>query len=205
MRKFWFVLAAPLVLASCISVLPKPGPDPDIFRLSEIALPNVLADTPVILVELPSTPKALRNNRLSVVQDNQSIAYTAGARWAAPVPQIMAEVLGDSLLATGRLNVVSPQDGMHPQYALITDIRHFEIVYDRGEQSAPLGRVSIRAKLIDRYSRMVLAQHHVNFTVRASENRLGPMAAAVDDAAHKAARELGQWAADQLAVAEATP
>ncbi len=202
MRGYITVLAASIMLASCISVLPKPGPDPDIFRLSEITLPEDLAATPVVLVELPRTPKALRNNRIAVVQGEQGIAYTAGARWAAPVPQIMAELLGDSLLATGRLNVVAPQEGVHPAFGMMAEIRHFEIVYDNGDEAAPLGRVTIRAKLINRRSRTLIAQKQFNATVRARENQLSAIAAAIDEAAHSAGRELGEWAADELAKAE---
>lgn len=199
MRAKLTMLAASMVLVSCISVLPKPGPDPDIFRLSEITLPDDLASTPLMLVELPLTPKALRNNRIAVAQGIQGIAYTTGARWAAPVPQIMAELISDSLLATARVNVVSPEEGIHPRFALITEIRHFEIVYDQGPLAAPLGRVTIRAKLINRRSRVLIAQRHFDASIRASENRLGAIAAAVDEAAHKAGRELGDWAAGQLA------
>ncbi|PHS26009.1 MAG: hypothetical protein COA85_06430 [Robiginitomaculum sp.] len=202
MRAKLVILAASLMLASCVSLLPKPGPDPDIFRLSEIILPDNLAASPVIIVELPRTPKALRNNRMAVIEGKQGIAYTTGARWAAPVPQIMAELLGDALLATGRINVVSPQEGVHPRYGLITEIRHFEIVYDQGAETAPLGRVSIRAKLINRRSRTVIAQHHFDASVRASENRLGAIAAAVDSAAHQGGQALGDWAAGQLEAAE---
>ncbi|MDQ7019784.1 MAG: ABC-type transport auxiliary lipoprotein family protein [Robiginitomaculum sp.] len=202
MRAKLVILAASLVLASCVSLLPKPGPDPDIFRLSEIALPDDLAASPVVMVELPRTPKALRNNRMAVIEGKQGIAYTTGARWAAAVPQIMAELLGDSMLATGRLNVVSPQEGVHPRYGLITEIRHFEIVYDQGAEAAPLGRVTIRAKLINRRSRTVIAQRHFDAQVRASENRLSAIAAAVDSAAHQGGRALGAWAANQLEAAE---
>ncbi len=199
MRAKLVLIMAALVLASCISVLPDPGPDPDIFRLSEIALPDDLAATPVVLVEVPRTPKALRNNRIAIVQGMQGIAYTTGARWAAPVPQIMAELIGDALLATARVNVVSPQEGVHPRFGLITEIRHFEVVYDQGEQATPLGRVNIRAKLIDRRSRALIAQKQFNAEVRASDNRLGVIAAAIDEAAHQAGGELGIWVAERLA------
>ncbi len=202
MRAKLVILAASMMLASCVSLLPKPGPDPDIFRLSEITLPDDLAASPVVMVELPRTPKALRNNRMAVIEGKQGIAYTTGARWAAAVPQIMAELLGDSMLATGRLNVVSPQEGVHPRYGLITEIRHFEIVYDQGPEAAPLGRVTIRAKLINRRSRTVIAQRHFDAQVRASENRLSAIAAAVDRAAHQDGQALGAWAADQLEAAE---
>jgi cholesterol transport system auxiliary component len=192
------ILVLSLTLTSCLSVLPKPGPEPDIFRLGEISLPEHLADTPVVMVELPRTPKALRNNRLAILQGGQGLAYTSGARWAAPVPQIMGELLGDALLATGRINVVTPEEGVHPRYVLITEIRHFEIVYDNGDEAAPLGRVTVRAKIIDRNKRAVLAQHHFEASIRARENRLAPIAAAVDEAAQQTGRELGSWVAGTL-------
>ena len=198
MRAQLGILVLSLALASCVSVLPKPGPEPDIFRLGEIALPNHLADSPVVVVELPRTPKALRNNRLAIVQGGQGLAYTTGARWAAPVPQIMGELLGDALLATGRVNVVTPEEGVHPRYVLITEIRHFEIVYDHGDEAAPLGRVAVRAKIIDRNKRAVLAQYHFEASMRASENRLAPIAAAVDEAAQQTGRDLGNWVAQSL-------
>jgi len=202
MRAKMVMLAAYLMLASCVSLLPKSGPDPDIFRLSEITLPDHLSASPVVMVELPRTPKALRNNRIAVIEGEQGIAYTTGARWAAPVPQIMAELLDDSMLTTGRVNVVTPQEGVHPRYGLITEIRHFEIVYDQGPEAAPLGRVTIRAKLINRRSRTVIAQRHFDASVRARENRLNAIVAAVDSAAHQDGRALGDWAADQLEAAD---
>ncbi len=202
MRTILLVLAASMMLVSCISVLPKPGPDPDTFRLSEIVLPSQLASTPVVLVELPSSPKVLRNNRIAIVQGSQGIAYTAGARWAAPVPQLVSELLTDELLATGALNVVSPQEGVHPRFALITEIRHFEIVYDQGMDAAPLGRVEIRAKLIDRHGRVLMALGHFDANSRADDNRLGAIAAAIDRAAHQVGQELGAWAAKELASAD---
>ncbi|MDQ7077020.1 MAG: hypothetical protein Q9M45_04155 [Robiginitomaculum sp.] len=72
----------------------------------------------------------------------------------------------------------------------------------RGAEAAPLGRVTIRAKLINRRSRTVIAQRHFDAQVRASENRLSAIAAAVDSAAHQGGRALGAWAANQLEAAE---
>ncbi len=192
-----FALALTASLAACISVLPKPGPDPDIFRLSDVTLPERMAASPVIVLEMPMAPKALRNNRIAIAQGPQDIAYAAGARWAGMVPQMAQELLNDALLATGRLNVVSPREGVHPPFGLAVEVRHFEAVYDQGPASVPLGRVSLYAKLIDRRGRTLIAQKIFTADVRARENTLRAMAAAIDAAAHEAADVLAGWTAEQ--------
>ena len=196
------LLGMTMTLNACISVLPKAGPDPDIFRLSDTALPEHLASTPVVLLEMPIAPKALRNNRIAIAQGPQDIAYAAGARWAGMVPQMAQELLNDSLLATQRLNVVSPREGVHPPYGLTVEVRHFEAVYDQGTDAAPLGRVSLYAKIINRHGRTLIAQRLFSADVRARENTLGAMAAAIDAAAHQAAAALSEWAADQAGTAQ---
>ncbi len=195
-------LAMSLAVSACISVLPKAGPDPDIFRLSDVALPEQMAASPVLLLEMPLAPKALRNNRIAIARGPQDIAYAAGARWAGMVPQMAEELLNDSLLATRRLNVVSPREGVHPPFGLVVEVRHFEAVYDQGEGAVPLGRVTLYAKLINRRGRTLMAQKLFNAEVRARQNTLGAMAAAIDAAAHQAAAVLSDWVADQAAAAQ---
>ncbi len=199
MRAQIVIILAALGLASCVSVLPKAGPDPDIFRLSERSLPMPLATDPVVLVEIPYMPKALRNNRVAISHGGQSIAYAGAARWAAPAPQMLAALVTDALLATQKVNVVTPREGMHPPIGLITEIRHFEAVYDNGAQNAPLGVVTIRAKIIDRRTRKLLAQSQFSAQSRASENRLEVITLAIDTAAQDAGAQLGDWVAEQLA------
>lgn len=194
-----FILAVAFGVTSCVSVLPKPGAGPDIFRLSERTLPAQLAASPVLLVELPQAPKALRNNRVAIADGGQGIAYAGGARWAGPAPQLVAELVADALLATSRLNVVTPLEGVRPAFGLVTEIRHFEAVYDNGSEAAPLGKVSIRAKIIDRHSRKLVGQKQFSAQMRASENRLEMIAQAIDTAAHDAATQLGDWVAAELA------
>ena len=203
MKTKLLLLVVSALLASCISVLPKPGPDPDIYRLSDVVLPAQMAKSPTILLEMPFAPKGLRNNRVAIAEGPQDIAYVYGARWAALVPQMSDALLADSLLATQRLNVVAPLEGVRPAFGLVSEVRHFEAVYDQGRDALPLGYVSFRAKLIDRHGRRQIAQKMFSARVRASANTLAAMAAAIDAAAHEAASALAEWTADQVEAAQA--
>ncbi len=186
-----------LLLGGCVSLLPKPGADPDIFRLSAAPQSTTSAQSPLVVLPVVFAPKALRNNRVAISDGGNGIAYAAGARWAAPMPELFHTLQSDMLNAHGLRSAAVP-GGVRGDYTLVLEVRRFEAVYDNGPGRAPLALVRIKARLVDRISHSLLQTTTIEASVRASEDRLSPIILAIDAAAQKATADVAQWTADAV-------
>ncbi|VAV96641.1 hypothetical protein MNBD_ALPHA06-435 [hydrothermal vent metagenome] len=198
-RNLILVIIAGFLLSSCISLLPEAGPGPDIYRLSKIDPPNTQSKPKaVILLAQVQVPRELKNNRVALMQNGQTIAYAANARWAAATPEMLQDLLADSLQANGVLQVVLPADGVNTAISLRVMLRTFEAEYDQGNEAAPNGMVSYQVRLIDRKSRSLVAEKTFTASRRASDTRLSSIVTAIDGAALDAAAQLADWVANKV-------
>jgi cholesterol transport system auxiliary component len=195
--------AAGLGLAGCVSVLPDMGPGSQIYRLEGAGAPAVrasaFAETTVrqgvtVMVPEPVAPRALSSDRVAVVMNGGHISYAAGARWNERAPRVVQERILSAFEADPRTAAaVRPEDGVTSRYELRLDLLRFDAVYDRGETSAPIVFVELRAKLIDRTSRELVNSTRVTTQQRASENRMGAIIAAFDGAMNDVGARLVDW------------
>ncbi|KAA5801030.1 hypothetical protein F1654_13305 [Alkalicaulis satelles] len=198
------VLAGAVVLSGCISLLPETQPR-TLYRLASAeihadAMPRRAA-IPVSLERIDA-PRALATDKIAL-ERNGAIAYMAGAGWAAPAPVLFQSVLEDAFFSEApQLSAVRAEDGVSARYRLDAELRRFEAVYDQGENAAPLVRVTVRARLIDRGERTMAARRVITREVRASAHRQSAIVDAFSRASHDAARELAGWTGREVCAIE---
>ncbi|MAK65115.1 MAG: hypothetical protein CMF75_10320 [Maricaulis sp.] len=187
-------------LTGCVSLLPEPEPV-SVYRLSAPA-PNEWtgSDWTVVLIELPVAPRGLAGDTIAVLRPGQSLAYIHGARWISPAPEVVQDLMIDSFNAgQGQLVPARPEDGVRADYELRLDLREFEAVYDRGEDSAPLVKVRLAARLVSERGRRFVGAQVFTAEVRASENRTRSIVAAFDEAAMDVSGSISDWSAGLVA------
>lgn len=197
-------LAASLALTGCISLLPETEPrtlyrlDPGITETARSPRRGAIA----LSVERVSAPRALAGDKIAVDRSG-AIAFMAGAAWASPAPAMFESVLEDAFQAeVPHISPVRAEDGVSARFRLDVALRRFEAVYDQGDNAAPLVRVTVRARIIDRDERILAARQVFNHEVRASAHRQGAIVAAFSSASGEAARDIARWAAETVCEAD---
>ncbi|MCC5996686.1 MAG: membrane integrity-associated transporter subunit PqiC [Oceanicaulis sp.] len=198
------VLAAAVSLGGCISLLPETQPR-TLYRLDPADLTaggEPRRSAIPISLERVDAPRALSNDKIALERGG-AIAYMAGAGWAAPAPALFQGVLEDAFHAVApHLSPVRPEDGVGARYRLDAELRRFEAVYDQGDGAAPLVRVTVRARLIDRAERELAGRRVFTREVRASAHRQGSIVDAFSHASREAARDLARWAGEEICAIE---
>jgi cholesterol transport system auxiliary component len=92
-----------------------------------------------------------------------------------------------------------------PDLSLAMEVPTFEARYENGAQAAPVVIVEVRAALVHGRQRDVLGE--TTYTVRqpASENRVGAIVTAFDQATRSALDQTATWAAATARTAPARP
>ncbi|PHR59223.1 MAG: hypothetical protein COA47_09675 [Robiginitomaculum sp.] len=199
-NRTWTVLLAGFALSACISLLPDAGPGPDIYRLTHAATGSQASETAItLLLPVVKAPKELKNNRVALIRNGSAISYAANARWAASTPEMLQQLLADALRHDGALSVIFPGDGVKPNFEVRVILRAFEAQYDQGFDAAPQGVVSYRVRLVDPHTRQLIGEEIFQVKSRSADIRLGSIVAAIDVAAHEAARQMAIWVTERSA------
>lgn len=202
-------VAAALMAAGCVNVLPEVGPAPQVYRLDNGGAPNgagermqaaafsatAAASSDMTLTVVPLlAPRALATDRLAVMTEDGHLSYAAGARWNQRAPELIQERFVTALEDDGRIGaVVRPEDGVRTRYELRLELLRFEAVYDRGDDAAPVAIVGFRGRLIERNARKLVASSRFEAETRASENRMAAVVDAFDAALDQATAEVVDW------------
>jgi len=182
------------VLAGCISLLPDAGPGPDIYRLSQITqITSPQKPDTLVLLPLVRAPRELKNNRVALTTNQQSISYAANARWASSTPEMLQVLFADALRNQPDIGVVYPTDGINADLELRIILQNFEAVYDQGQKMAPIAKVQILVRLIDRKTRTLVTEKTISSSSRSSDIRLDSIVAAIDQASHNVATDMSNW------------
>ncbi|MBI1263114.1 MAG: hypothetical protein GC187_00065 [Alphaproteobacteria bacterium] len=197
-------LTACLAATGCISLLPESNPRM-LYRLDPGFTGTVGA--PVrgavpVSVERVSAPRALAGDRIAIDRGG-AIAYMAGAAWASPAPAMFEMVMEDAFQAQALpVSPVRAEDGVSARFRLDVALRRFEAVYDQGDTDAPLVRVTVRARIIDRDERILAAHQVFGHEVRASAHRQGAIIEAFSQASANAAGDIARWTAQTVCDAD---
>lgn len=190
-----------LLAPGCVSLLPAQEPS-TIYRLSgavgDVSTP---ASGPgeVILIERPAAPRALAGNRIATDRGEGQIAYISGANWISPAPDMVQELVLDTFdRHLSAYTAARPSDGVAARYTLRLELRHFEAVYDQGDNRAPLARVAVRARLVNDEDHSLIGVTTATGESRAGANRQGAIVEAFSGAAHAAAQDLADWTRGML-------
>jgi len=188
--------AAALALSACVSLLPDAEPS-QLYRLEAAIDPaaTVAPPSPTFGLVLPSSGfvQAASGDRILTVTGDE-VAYIAGARWVAPASELFEEAVERAFDANaGPARLVTRGEMRNAESVLRLDVRRFEVVYDRGQDAAPLVRVRLRATLVNRGDRALLDEEVFEAEVRASDNRVSAIIAAFDAGTAQVLTQLVDW------------
>jgi len=183
-------LSAVLGLSGCISLFPKSEPS-TLYRLTAGgAAPTAPETGAVVNVLLGRSvfPRAARDDRILTTNGAEAL-YLAGARWASPAQNEFDEALNRAFDAAPGVRLIGRGEASRADAMLRVEVRTFEAQYRDGPGAAPTVVVAGRATLTRLSDRNITADLPFSGEARASDNRVGPIVAAYDEAVGKA---LGQ-------------
>ncbi len=194
LRRFGAFVTMPILLAGCISLLPK-TPPAQLYRFGagQGSVPAPSAAGFAVRLAPINFETASANDRILTVEGDKT-AYITGARWVtsattlfeAAVDQAFASHAGPTrLLARGEIS--------RPDYVLKLDVRRFEARYDNGAGSAPRVAIEVYAALDDPSRPAAHRQRTFHAVVPAGDNRVGEIVPAFDAALNHVLSELTVW------------
>jgi len=195
MRLGALVLA--LALTACGSLLPKPGPLPQLYRLTPLPpAEGAQALDLQLAVDLPAAPASLDTERIALMAPPLRLDYFARSAWGDRAPAMIQSLVVESLADSGRIRVVTGRSGeVRADADLMIDIERFDADYEG--PGAPEIHVRLIARIMR--DRDAIAVRTFDATARAARNVTPDIVAAFDEAFHTALGELVPWTADQLA------
>jgi len=125
----------------------------------------------------------------------QSYAY-ANNRWAAAPATLLTQRIKNRLAAVSNDGVVSANDGVRADYALRLELEEFTQVFDTTDQSRAV--VGLRASLIERSTRSLLAQRSFSVEQAAPTANAAGAVRALTEASDKLIEDLIDWLAKKL-------
>jgi cholesterol transport system auxiliary component len=197
MRSLKILAAAGIAatLAGCISLFPKTNPA-QLYTFGE-AIPAAPAPTaqPRFAVEvLPiSFDRAAAGDSILTMSGNEA-AYIKGARWDTGAQYLFEAAVTNAFAAdAGPARLIARGEETPPDYLLKLQVRTFEARYLQGQGAAPTAVVTVYAVLTKSGDRALTADHLFTASVAASENRVGAITAAYDQAVTQTLGQLAKW------------
>lgn len=132
--------------------------------------------------------------RLTYHDPARSYAY-ANSRWAASPARLLTRRIKDYLVT--HQGITSSHDGLKTDYALLTELEEFTQVFDHPDNSRVI--IRLRASLIERNTRMLLAQEKFSSIQEAPSADAAGAVAALISASDTISNELIKWLIDNLA------
>jgi len=184
------------LLASCISLFPKADPA-QLYRFGTTApqVQEMASGGPSFGVFLTATgfDRAAASDRILTVTGTQA-AYIKGARWVTSSTGLFDSALQHAFDADqGPARLVDRGEIATTDYVLKLDVRTFEARYGNGEAASPTIVVEVHAALDRTLDRIVVGDRSFKASVTASDNRVGAIAQAFDQAVAKVLGELVAW------------
>ena len=195
-RAAWLA-AACIALSGCVSLFPKAVPA-QLYRFGapEAAeAPASPAPTSAAVIGeggVEFDPAASSDRILTM--NGKDAAYIGGARWVSPAATLFEQALVRTFeRAPGAPRLVPRFGLLRAPLMMNLDVENFEARYDQGVKAAPLVMVKVHAVLIRTENRSVVSEQTFTTTVRASDNRVGPIVEAFDSAVGKTLAGIVAW------------
>lgn len=187
------VLAVPLALAGCGSVLNGGALPPQLYTLTAVPsadLPQGLPTTKgQLLVEVPAAPGGLDTERIALMRTATTVDYFANAAWTDRAPVMVQSLLVETFENTRKIGAIGREGvALRADYVLKPELREFTAVYS-GASDAPTIRVRMGLKLVRMSDRQIVDQRSVEAEERATQNSVGAVVDAFDAALHRAMRD----------------
>jgi cholesterol transport system auxiliary component len=174
------LVAAMLVpLGACISLFPKAKPA-QLYRFEVPATETTTVNPQVgVLLSPIDFQAASESDRILTVTGGEA-AYVKEARWVSPAATLFEEAVLRSFRG-GRARLVQRGDVALAKYALKLEVQTFETRY-AAEGAAPQVVIAVHALLSRNEDRVVVGDRVFTATAQASENRMGGIVPAYDQA-----------------------
>ena len=187
-----FLLPAFGLAAACTGSLFKSElPMPQTYRLAPLPVesPAAAPFDALILVGRPAAAPGLDTERIAVLRSDRRLDYFAGSQWGAALPDVVQEVVIESLQNTGRLRGVERDLGsFRPDFVLRLDVRAFQAEY--AGDGAPLAHVDLVATIGRLNDRSSVLSFTASASGNAESNTMTAVAAALDKALQSATRSV---------------
>lgn len=186
-------LGMPLALAACASLfVSAPG---RLYRLTAPRdfPPGLPHSTAGLAIERPQAPAGIDVSRIPLARSPLTLDYYADAEWTDRVPDLIQDLLLDAFENSGALSVVDlGLAGLHADFILRSEIRHFEAVYS-GENTPPQAWVEIIVRLVAVRGRALAGENRFERRAAASANDVPAVVAAFDAATSAVLRDIVIW------------
>jgi cholesterol transport system auxiliary component len=187
--------ALAFALTGCISLFPKQEPS-QLYTFGETAGPSQPSGQPAryaVLMDTIGFDRIAGTDRILTVSGNE-VAYVKGARWAAPAPMLFRSAEQRAFdLAGGPARLIQPGEASHADAVLKVDVLRFEARYDGGAGAAPTVVVRVHAALNKGADHAFIGERVFEAKIPASDNRMGPITAAFDQATDQVLGDLVTW------------
>ena len=146
----------------------------------------------------PDMAPGLDTERIAVLKGRQ-LDYYRGAQWGGRTTEVVQTLLVESFEDQQLFrSVTEEQSRVSSDYVLDVSVRDFQAEY-ASENDAPTAHVTILGRLIRVSDRQLVQTFAATAQSRASDNRMGEVAAAFETAAQKVVLELAQKTATAIA------
>ena len=146
-----------------------------------------------LVVHEPTAVHALETDRLMVRPRADQVSYYKGIAWSDRLPRLVQARMIETFQNSGAVKAVSASTG---QYALVTDLRAFQIDVTSGKAFA---EIEIFVKLVNIGSGKVMATKGFSARVAATTDAPGDAIAAMNQAFTEVLQDTTTWVASRKA------
>jgi cholesterol transport system auxiliary component len=188
-------LVMAFVLAACTPSLQSQAPSPEIYFLRPTLAP-VVNERPLQLQILPvRTRPGYASDAILRIGPERTLDIFAASRWPDVLPRVVEGLLVDGLKSAGVGQVLEPLSSGRADRLVQVVVRRFDADYSQTPRQ-PRVHVSWDVMVLDRVRRDVVMSFTVESMVPATENRMGSIIAAFEQASADALGQTAQRLAD---------
>lgn len=193
------VAALPVVLAACVTLLPKSQPA-QLYRFganqpapAQSAAPQTTTRLFSVRLAPVTFERASASDQILTVEGDRT-AYIGGARWVTSATSLFEAAVDQAFdVHKGGARLLARGETTHADYALKLDVRRFEAGYDNGQGAAPTITVEVYAALGNLTDPTADRQRTFRANVPADDNRVGAIVRAFDKAIRSVLGDLATW------------
>lgn len=189
------VAALAVGLSGCISLFPKAEPA-SLYRFgeAEVSVPKGPPGTMFGVLKTPSSfTRAAAGDRI-LTSTNGEMAYIADARWVSPAFVLFEEATARAFENDpGRARLIGRGEVAKADMMLRLEVRTFEADYVNGPKAAPEVVVRVRSVLTRSQDRALVGDQIFEARVKATDNRVGAIVPAYDQAVAKVLGDIVAW------------
>jgi cholesterol transport system auxiliary component len=156
------------------------------------AAPALSANVDLAILR-PRVRAGLDTDRIALLYPDRRLDYFAGARWSGPLEEVMQDLALEAFHSSALMhNVAGEGSAFASTYWLELEVEDFQAEYAAaaGGAAPPTVHVRLLARLGLAANRRVIAHLEADARQVATENRLGAIVDAYDEAVDRALREI---------------